>query len=218
MAKIKGVCKNYDECDLAEAKEVQEAEKTNFVCSECGKPLYAVSGGNVGPDDGGKKKKIIMVGVAALVAVGLGFGGYWWYTSKEKPVKQDPPQIDTPKPEPEPGGETPTDTIAVQEDDGISTGQPDAPDKPDGNAVVTKDLGYAVWVGRVKNGKMHDTQGTLTFKSSHIIDSRDDKQRKAGAGDKVIGTFENGHLTQGRWYKANGDSESIILGSSGADD
>lgn len=78
--------------------------------------------------------------------------------------------------------------------------------------VVTKDLGYAVWTGKMKNGKPHDVQGTLKFKTSHAIDSRDDKKRMAGPGDKVIGTFEDGHLTQGKWYKSDGNVESIILG------
>ncbi len=76
-----------------------------------------------------------------------------------------------------------------------------------------KDLGYAQWTGKMKNGLPHDTQGTLKFKSRHIIDSRDPKQRVAGAGDRVIGEFENGHLVQGRWYKTDGNVESIIIGS-----
>ena len=37
----------------------------------------------------------------------------------------------------------------------------------------------------------------------------------AEPGDKVIGTFENGHLTQGKWYKSDGNVESLIIGSSG---
>lgn len=76
----------------------------------------------------------------------------------------------------------------------------------------TKDLGYAIWTGKMKNGKPHDTQGTLKFKTSHVIDSRDEKGRVAGPGDTVIGTFENGHLTQGKWYKKDGNVESVILG------
>lgn len=43
MAKIKGVCHNFDNCDMAADKVVQEAEKTHFVCEECGKPLYPVT-------------------------------------------------------------------------------------------------------------------------------------------------------------------------------
>ena len=37
MAKKKGVCHNYDNCDLAENKVVQEVDEFNFVCEECGR-------------------------------------------------------------------------------------------------------------------------------------------------------------------------------------
>lgn len=81
-----------------------------------------------------------------------------------------------------------------------------------GEGSDPKNLGYATWSGKLKNGLPHDTQGTLTFKTRHIIDSRDEKKRVADAGDKVIGEFENGHLVQGRWYKKDGNVESIIIG------
>ena len=48
MALVKGVCKNFGECDLADNKEVQEVDKTNFVCEECGKPLHPIDGGVTG--------------------------------------------------------------------------------------------------------------------------------------------------------------------------
>ena len=41
MALVKGICKNFGECDLADNKEIQEVDKTNFVCEECGKPLHS---------------------------------------------------------------------------------------------------------------------------------------------------------------------------------
>ena len=79
-----------------------------------------------------------------------------------------------------------------------------------GNEVVTKNLGYAVYKGRLKNGKMHDNNGVLTFKSNHVIEPRDVKGRKAQAGEKVVGIFENGHLVTGTWYKKDGSKEVII--------
>lgn len=198
MAKIKGICKNYDDCDLASEKIVQEADKTNFVCKECGKPLYAVPGnGNTG---GGGPNKGLLAAIAAAVVLGGGIGGYFAFSGDEK---AEPVPVPAPAPEPAPEPEP----VPMPE----ST--PESASEPKASSVVTKDLGYAVWTGKMKNGKMHDTQGTLKFKTSHIIDSRDDKQRTANAGDKVIGTFENGHLVQGRWYKSDGNSESIILGS-----
>lgn len=76
--------------------------------------------------------------------------------------------------------------------------------------IVTKDLGYAVYKGRMKNGLMNDESGVLTFKTTHIIEPRDVKKREAKAGEKVVGIFEDGHLTTGTWYKSDGNKEVII--------
>lgn len=43
MAKIKGICRN-EECELCD--EIQEVEKSNFVCEKCGKPLMQFGGGS----------------------------------------------------------------------------------------------------------------------------------------------------------------------------
>ncbi|MCI1647158.1 MAG: hypothetical protein LKI39_02410 [Bacteroides sp.] len=213
MAKIKGVCKNYDECDLAASKEVQEAEKTNFVCSECGKPLYPVKEAAGSGSD--SKNKLIMGAVAAVVVVagaGIYFGLFHGNGEKSSAA------ADTTQVAPVELSDVSVDSAAMEKaKETVQPAKNGTVAKPSASAdqggVVTKDLGYAVWVGKVKNGKPNDVQGTLTFKSSHVIDSRDDKERVASPGDKVIGTFENGHLTQGRWYKSDGNVESIILGS-----
>lgn len=72
MAKKKGVCHNYDNCDLAENKVVQEVDEFNFVCEECGKELTEIKGGGNGPKLNWKPIAIIAAGVA--VACGGGFG------------------------------------------------------------------------------------------------------------------------------------------------
>ena len=87
MALVKGICKNFGECDLADNKEVQEVEKTNFVCEECGKPLHPVDGGTKTTGNGGGKgpnKKLfgIIGGAAAALAV-IG-GGIYALTSGGK--------------------------------------------------------------------------------------------------------------------------------------
>ena len=73
MALVKGVCKNFGECDLADNKEIQEVDKTNFVCEECGKPLHPVEGsaggGHKGPGGGGPNKKLIGIIAAAVVVL-----------------------------------------------------------------------------------------------------------------------------------------------------
>ena len=70
MAKVKGICRNEDCIKL---NEIQEVEKTEFVCPECGGPLIPFGGGS---DDGKgtwwKKhgKKVIIGVVVALLAGG----------------------------------------------------------------------------------------------------------------------------------------------------
>lgn len=77
----------------------------------------------------------------------------------------------------------------------------------------TKNLGYATFRGALKNGMPHDVNGRLTFKTSHIIDSRDPKGRVAEPGDYVIGEFSDGHLVQGIWYGSDHQVKgSIIIG------
>lgn len=72
MAKKKGVCHNYDNCDLAENKVVQEVDEFNFVCEECGKELTEIKDGGHGPKLNWKPIAIIAAGAA--VACGGGFG------------------------------------------------------------------------------------------------------------------------------------------------
>lgn len=72
-------------------------------------------------------------------------------------------------------------------------------------------LGYATWKGNIKRGKP-DGKGIMTFSSSLRIDSRDSKGRIAEAGDKVEGSYLNGHLSFGKWYKSDGTTETIMIG------
>ena len=68
MAKIKGICKNIDGCDLAADKVIQEADSFDFKCSECGKELTPL-------EDKKKKKRkgfpipTIIAGVVILLAI-----------------------------------------------------------------------------------------------------------------------------------------------------
>ena len=87
MALIKGICKNFGECDLADNKEVQEVEKSNFVCEECGKPLHSIgntAGG--GRTDDGPNKSFLGIFIAVLVLLGGGGAGVWmWWTNRISP-------------------------------------------------------------------------------------------------------------------------------------
>ena len=71
----------------------------------------------------------------------------------------------------------------------------------------TKNFGYATYKGSWPN----DVKGRMDFKSSHVIDSRDPKERVAEAGDYVIGEWSDGHLVQGIWYGADNKAKGSIL-------
>ena len=86
-----------------------------------------------------------------------------------------------------------------------------APVKPVTATSGTLDLGYAVWNGGIANGKP-DGKGTMTFKSSHLIDSRDIDHNTASAGDQIEGKYSNGHLVYGTWTKTSGETKKILIG------
>ncbi len=75
--------------------------------------------------------------------------------------------------------------------------------------VNTLDLGYAVWKGPVVNGKPHG-YGTMTFKQSHIVDSRDLGRHVAEKGDRLEGEYRHGHLSYGTLVRANGGEQIPI--------
>lgn len=211
----KGRCINYQYCSKADHKEIIEVNVgEDFECPECEEGLIEI-----------KTKPfpwiIVMSGVTLVAVIA---GVFILYSN----------HINSSLSEPNEGGNTIVvdsvqrpDTVQInatpQEHkdssviklDTLPTGKNEKASSPisaESNQIVTRDLGYAVWTGKIKKGKPHDVQGTLKFKTSHVIDSRDDKGRIANPGDKVIGTFEDGHLTQGKWYKSDGNVESIILG------
>lgn len=210
----KGRCLNVGNCNKANTKEIIEVKVgEDFECPECKGELIEVK------PSGTPIWMYILIGVA-VVAIGVGIY-FFSMNNKQKSIgggTGDTTVVDSVR--------IPIDTIPQNplpgaENEGSKTGGSTKEDTTEGggikepatrNGIVTKDLGYAVWVGKMKNGKPHDVQGSLTFKSSHIIDSRDDKKRTASAGDKVIGTFEDGHLTHGKWFKSDGNVESIVLG------
>ena len=87
MAKIKGICKNYGECDLADEKVIQEAEKSNYICEECGKPLYAVDTPKKNGIGGKVNGKLIgIIAAAVLLLGGIGFGIYSLFGGKPEPT------------------------------------------------------------------------------------------------------------------------------------
>ena len=78
MAKVKGICKNYDNCSLADKDVIQEVESTEFVCAECGKPLYEAGGKGPKPPF---PPKWLKIAIAVLIIAGLATGGYFLFRS-----------------------------------------------------------------------------------------------------------------------------------------
>lgn len=89
MAKKKGVCHNYDDCELAEMRAVQEVDEFEFRCTECGKELTPVDGDEGDPN---KKKRLKMIAIAscAAVAVGAAGAGIWFALPGDEESVQEP--------------------------------------------------------------------------------------------------------------------------------
>lgn len=231
MAKIKGVCHNYDNCDMAADKVVQEVEKTNFVCEECGKPLYPVEdkGGIKNPN---QKRLITLIGlivgviiVIAGIACGIIFGVK---SSRNKAEQRRIAAIE----------QAHLDSIAKVEADSLAAvklaeeqaaeaarleaeaaaaaeaarmAEEQAKNEKK-QAVATGSIDYGKWSGAWKNGKPNGT-GTMRYTKEHLIDNRDPQKRIAAKGDYIIGEFANGKLVQGVWYdSSNNVKGSIIIG------
>ena len=231
MAKVKGVCHNYDNCDMAADKVVQEVEKTNFVCEECGKPLYPVE-----DKEGGKSpnQKRLMTLIGLIVAVVAVLGGiacgilFGVKSSRNKAEQRRLAAIEQAR----------LDSIAKVEADSLAAvklaeeqaaeaarleaeaaaaaeaarlAEEQAKNEKK-QAVATGSIDYGKWSGAWKNGKPNGT-GTMRYTKEHLIDSRDPQKRTAVKGDYIIGEFANGKLVQSVWYdSANNVKGSIIIG------
>lgn len=83
MALKKGVCKNFENCTLADNNEIQEVDSSEFRCAECGKELYEYK-----EPEPPFPLKLILIIVAALLLIG---GGVWAYFGliKDRPLKPE---------------------------------------------------------------------------------------------------------------------------------
>lgn len=210
MAKIKGLCRN-EECELCD--QIQEVEKSNFVCEKCGKPLIPFGGDNTGGGWMKKHGKQLVIGIVAIVVVG---GGIWGgiaisSDSGEAAAPQKTEQalpVDTVK------GDSATvkDTAAVDEKQPVEQPQaaPQAEERRQApqqsrqaaeqpsNGKGTVDLGYGTYTGDLKNGQPHG-YGTITYRQKHKIVSS--KDFYANPGDRFEGDFRDGRISGiGYWY------------------
>lgn len=232
MAKIQGVCHNYDGCDKAAGKIVQEAEKSNFVCEECGKPLYPIKKGPKPTGNGKRIATLIAIfGGAALVIGGVVYGiVFGVQKSREnaeleliEAARQDSiraaeaaeaARLDSIK-----ALEEAAEAARLAEEAAAAAEQArlDSIKAAEEAAKAVKkvskgSLDYGKWSGAWKNGQPNGT-GTMTYTKERLIDSRDPKKRVAQPGDYIIGEFSNGRLVQGKWFDASNNVKgSIIIG------
>ena len=214
MAKIKGVCHNYEGCDMASEKVVQEVEKSNFVCQECGKPLYPVK---PQPQPWWKKhQRELTLGAGVLIIGGGITGGILAFSgAKEEPAKEsakvDTTQVDTTKvdspvvvqpPVVDPPVEGPQGGVK-QPGGGGGVKQPVSGDPA---PSTSKNLGYGKYEGAMKNGQPHGN-GTIYYTTRHqVVPSKD---IYAESGDYVTGSFRDGKLVSGQLHRKDGNQEFV---------
>ncbi|MDO4187055.1 MAG: hypothetical protein Q4D30_11330 [Bacteroidales bacterium] len=235
-----GICLN-DNCEKCKSKEIQEIPtRKDFICQnpECGKPLRECPP----PKKGGNAKLLgVIAAVAVIIAVAAGvflLGGKEDAQTETEPVAAEASIAeDNSKAESKQSQQNDSivaDTLTAGEEN-TATEEQTQQEKAESTATLpatqqetrlqtstssatsssssTKDLGYAIFRGQMKNGQPGDVNGRMEFRQRHQIDSRDPKKRIAEVGDYVIGEYSEGHLVQGIWYGADNQVKgSIIIG------
>jgi hypothetical protein len=232
MAKVKGVCHNYDNCDMAADKVVQEVEKSNFVCEECGKPLYPVED-KKGVKSPQQKRLFTLIGLisgALIVVVGITCGIIFGIKSSKQKTEQirlaaieqarldsiaqvEADSLTAVKLAEEQAAEAARlEAEAAEAAEAARLAEEQGENEKNQSSATGGSIDYGKWSGSWKNGSPHGT-GTMTYTKQHLIDKRDPQKRMAVKGDYIIGEFANGKLVQGVWYDSNNNVKgSIIIG------
>lgn len=207
-----GLCMN-DNCPKSKIKEKQHISgREEFVCKECGKPLFECPPPRSWWNKNGKS---ILVGIAVIIA--LGTVCFFVLSPKSEnnvkllvqPISEATEEI-----------RTKTDTVMDKQliQQKIKKEKVDVVKKTvtsvnSSSINNSLDLGYAIYKGRIKNGLPHDENGRMSFKEKYLIDKRDSQKRMAEPGDYIIGEYVDGKLVQGVWYnEKNIVKGSIIIG------
>lgn len=202
----------------------QEAEKTNFVCKECGKPLMPFDGGG----DGGfakwwnEHKRQALVALGALVVIGGGVaGGMAAFSGGDDKAGQP---VETPATKPatvaadsaataDTAAAAPAEAPAVQAEpapepaakpEAKPKSRPAAPQVKNGRGRVN--LGYGIYEGDLKNGQPHG-YGTITYTQQHKIVSS--KDFVANPGDRFEGDFRDGRISGIGYWHHDGELTAI---------
>ena len=203
MAKIKGVCHNYEGCDMASEKVVQEVEKSNFVCQECGKPLYPVK--QQTQPWWKKHQRELTLGAGVLIIGGGITGGILAFSGDAKEPEKVQTPVDTTKVD-----TTKKDTVVppppvVDPNPGTSGGNHTG-GGGSSTPPTSKNLGYGKYEGAMKNGQPHGT-GTIYYTTRHqVVPSKD---IYAESGDYVTGSFRDGKLMSGQLHHKDGNQEFV---------
>lgn len=196
MAKKTGTCVNIDCEHYKEVFEIQAGEE--FECPHCHQELREATGGHKGKNggknsNGNGKKIILIVAIIAVVAIGV------FCITKGCSSKVDTEQTDGGRDTITPPTPLPT---PLEPDSGSTKPKPQRPLPPG-----TVDLGYAYYVGDLKDGKPHG-RGILTYKQEKQIVSSKDFVAKPG--DTFEGEFRNGRISSiGGYWKHDGNETFV---------
>lgn len=192
MALKKGVCKNFDNCSLADNNEIQEVDSTEFKCQECGKDLHELEGKT--KPSGGNKKLPLIIAAAVVVLGGGGAGAYFGLNGKKDKAATNDTAIEAVEaPAPEKTAEAKATTTATPKQATPANG--------------SKNLGWANYSGPTQGGQPHGVGGTLKITTSYSIDLKDGRGStlEVNAGETIENTkFENGRLRAGELHRADG--------------
>lgn len=201
MPKKHGVCLNVGGCSKAKNRELQEAEISEFICAECGKPLKEKKGTKPGGGDPPKpnKKKIIAIAAAiAVIGAGTGIGLSLKNNQAEKPVSEPEVVTDTVFTDPQPADTTTEDPKPVTKPKIINPefGKYDGP--------------------RNASGKAHGLGGSVNVTKTYSLDLKDGNHTvvQLNPGDVIANTkFIDGKLVQGQLKRTDGTQKYLSIGN-----
>lgn len=216
MALKKGVCKNFDNCDLADKQEIQEVESTEFKCSECGKDLHEIA--TTTKPKGGSKKIVV---IAAILVVIIGAACAYLLVGNEPQMQIEPksePQTEQQNEEPQNKPQTEQQVTEVNstdefEDIGCITEEEmkeleaEFKNNQQAETQYDYDFGWAKYNGPMKGGKPHGPTGTLKITRRYSIDLKDGLGSTLDVypGETIENTkFENGRLRSGELHRLDG--------------
>ena len=196
MAKIKGLCHN-DDCDLAAERVIQEVEKSNFVCEECGKPLIPFGNTSTKPKNGWQKN--VAIGVAALAVLGGGGFALSQMGGGEEKTPEAVNKVDTAKVEPVKADTAKVEPVSepVKPETEKKEETKPAPEKTQPAAPKGPSVSWGKYTGPA-NG----LGGTIRVTKSYSLDlnNMDGDVLELNPGDEIQNTqFKNGQLRGGVW-------------------